>query len=788
MNIRGEAGRGKWVIFDADNTLWDVEALYDSARHEFCFQVAKLSDKDVEEIEAHQRETDRNLKKTYGYSASRFARSFEDTLHHFIPNPRNDLIAKVRKIAERVFYEKAEVYPELEDVLRGLCAAGFKLGIVTAGEEWVQRWRLDDFHLRPLFHALKIVDSKSKGALDEFCERNLVGKEESFFIGDSVDSDIIPAHEAGLTPVLLRGHHHWQEGETKEVPNSVDCVELNYVTDLQDYLDLDPIEYPHVPRKVPAFGIFEGGGAKGLAHVGVLAFLEERKFDLEAVAGTSAGALVAGLCAAGYTSYEIYHDEPTPGGLLDFDYLEVLGAEEWKRAEDFILDVTERASDLINSSGRISGLRAWMRLGSFLNSNKDDLASFNSEKGYFSLDDFRDRYDSWLKTKLIEKGRINTEEQGPVKFKNLVKDLYIVSTDVTGKKLKVFSNQTDPDQDVAEAVTASICIPAVFRPRDLSTTRQPNMHVDGGLLSNFPAWLFSTDPLRANPGKEFVPVFGVELQEKTDTTTPPPQGLFGFATDLVRTAVAGNKHLETRDMRRLLKIPVPVSVDTYAFDMGSGLRQKTYGEGKEAARLFFEKNLHAVSPRLIQPFLADIHSEMLATLQKLAKRKSIHLRVNIMTRVPPDEVILTSEWPQQQQIEILYHYNMDLDPDVVITFGPEEGGVGACFKERRIRKIDLEWSRDAYDVYGMTAVQQALVRKGLKSLMCIPMFDPNAIKITDETPIIGILNFDSDDKIVLDLFSNKGIKKDAIRMARIMANTWCDLAEKGDTAHGRQKG
>jgi len=161
----------------------------------------------------------------------------------------------------------------------------------------------------------------------------------------------------------------------------------------------------------------------------------------------------------------------------------------------------------------------------------------------------------------------------------------------------------------------------------------------------------------------------------------------------------------------------------------------------------------------------------------------MHLRVNIMARVPPDEVVWHSEWPQQQQIEILYHYNMDLDPDVFIAFAPEEGGVGACFKERRIQRIDLQWTRDAYYVYGMTAVQQAVVRRTLKSSMCVPMFDPNVPQITDETPIIAILNFDSDEN-VLDLFSELDIRKKATEMARMMANKWYDLAEKGETADG----
>jgi Patatin-like phospholipase len=49
-----------------------------------------------------------------------------------------------------------------------------------------------------------------------------------------------------------------------------------------------------------AFGVFEGGGAKGYAHVGALQAIEARGIELEAVAGSSIGAVIALLIAAGY--------------------------------------------------------------------------------------------------------------------------------------------------------------------------------------------------------------------------------------------------------------------------------------------------------------------------------------------------------------------------------------------------------------------------------------------------------------------------------------------------------
>ena len=51
--------------------------------------------------------------------------------------------------------------------------------------------------------------------------------------------------------------------------------------------------------------VLSGGGAKGLAHVGVLKAIEEAGIRDDYVAGTSMGAIVGGLYASGYSASEI---------------------------------------------------------------------------------------------------------------------------------------------------------------------------------------------------------------------------------------------------------------------------------------------------------------------------------------------------------------------------------------------------------------------------------------------------------------------------------------------------
>ncbi len=71
------------------------------------------------------------------------------------------------------------------------------------------------------------------------------------------------------------------------------------------------------PQKVGL--VLSGGGAKGLAHIGILKALEENNIPVDYIVGTSMGAIVGGLYAAGYSPSEI-EKIATSKEFLDWAY------------------------------------------------------------------------------------------------------------------------------------------------------------------------------------------------------------------------------------------------------------------------------------------------------------------------------------------------------------------------------------------------------------------------------------------------------------------------------------
>lgn len=186
--------------------------------------------------------------------------------------------------------------------------------------------------------------------------------------------------------------------------------------------------------------VLEGGGALGLAHVGVLRWFEQNHIPIDAIAGTSMGALVGVLYSTGMSGDEIQEffrgvdwnqalRNETPYGDLSF-----------RRKEDKQDYPNRMEFGLKNGVSFPSGFNSGHQVGLLL-----DRISLP----YSELQSF---------------------DQLPTPFRCVASDL------VTGKPT-VFDHGSLP-----EALRATMALPAIFSPvRD-----GDHIYVDGGLLDNLP--------------------------------------------------------------------------------------------------------------------------------------------------------------------------------------------------------------------------------------------------------------------------------------------------------------
>lgn len=290
-----------------------------------------------------------------------------------------------------------------------------------------------------------------------------------------------------------------------------------------------------------ADAVIEGGGVKGIGLVGAIYEAERRGYEWARLAGTSAGSIIAALLAAGYSAEELKEE------IMNLDY------RQFNKKEGI---------------GRIP------MLGSLLN--------LWINYGLYS----GDYIEEWTREKLLAK-RVT-------KFRDLEKTLCIIASDITNGEMLILPDDIkrygiNPDSlDIATAVRMSCSIPYYFRPvkiiRESKWRNTFNYIIDGGVLSNFPVWIFDKD---RNPRW---PTFGFRL---TSVKTGQPHKIsspisMGFAIINTMLEAHDEKHIEERNYVRSILVPT-MGVKTTDFEISKEKSNELFQAGVKAGEKFFNQ-------------------------------------------------------------------------------------------------------------------------------------------------------------------------------------------------------
>ncbi len=197
--------------------------------------------------------------------------------------------------------------------------------------------------------------------------------------------------------------------------------------------------------------VLSGGGARGLAHIGVIRALEENHIPIDYIAGTSAGAIVGCMYAQGYSPAQMDSIVNTDDflnwatGVIDEDY-----SYYFRKKEDNASWMTLKFSlDSIIQTTLPTNL---------VNSVPVDFALMESTAG------------------VIAKAKYN--------FDSLFVPFRCVAADIENKQTIIFRKG-----DLAQAVRASAAFPFYFKP----ILFEGKILYDGGMYNNFPADVLLTD-------------------------------------------------------------------------------------------------------------------------------------------------------------------------------------------------------------------------------------------------------------------------------------------------------
>ena len=453
-----------------------------------------------------------------------------------------------------------------------------------------------------------------------------------------------------------------------------------------------------------AYGIFQGGGAKGYAHVGALKAAEQRDIRFIRIAGTSAGAIIATLAAAGYTADELLDPTRPLGerGILDVDVAEVLDAEQYAA----VTNLEESFRSLCTIKTPRAGLigrwqrakREWKPL---LVARGLKLLALQAgmrvqlRRNFGAVD--TEPLVGWLDNRLREK----IGGAGPVTFGDLAMRLRMVAANLRTGRIERFGFPGDENLAVAPATIASACYPFFFRP----VISGADMFVDGGLLSNLPVWLFDDE---RDDDTSHLPTFGFRLIN--DALVPKdqvaPTRFFSYAQRILQTLSSGGRDLEERRIDYYHGIDLPARIGMLSFKEARAEAPRLVETARTSVEEYFRREVGPQDPeqmRRVLMLVVDLLSEHYGW-------RGERVRAHIL--LPEAD---------GRHARTVYSCNMDSDADDHLRVRTDVDGVGAVF---RLREPVYVVSRPgAVIAPGALKYEMKARPAEIGGLYSIPMFD-----------------------------------------------------------------
>jgi NTE family protein len=281
----------------------------------------------------------------------------------------------------------------------------------------------------------------------------------------------------------------------------------------------------------------EGGGVLGTAYSGVIDVLDELKIlpELTHFAGSSAGAIVAGLLACKLKSSDIKYI------LMNLDYTKF-------RDGSWILPAN--LYNLINYYG-------WYR-GEIIKSMFEDILEKYVGDRKITFKGVKDKYGTTLIT---------------------------TTTDI-GTRMTIYRTpENSSDVMIADAIHESASYPLIYPPIKGMNT----IYVDGGMLNNYPIRkLYDYIPSKQVIGCKLVS--GIDTNKCLNAVPKIPTNLLEYVELLIEILHEQNikVHVEDEDWERTIKINVG-TISSTNFKIDTLERDQLIEAGREAANKFFKK-------------------------------------------------------------------------------------------------------------------------------------------------------------------------------------------------------
>ena len=225
------------IAFDADDTLWHNELLYEQTQAGLVELLADYADSQT--VVQRLFETEMQNLELYGYGIKSFTLSMIETAIEL----SNGQISgrKIRQIidfARNMLTAEINLLEQVPQTIQAL-AASYRLMVITKGDLLDQQAKLARSGLADYFEAIEIVSEKSEETYRAMLQQRGIAPARFLMVGNSLRSDILPVVAIGGRAVYVPYHLTWQHEVVDEIEEGHQngYYELEHLGQLPELLD-----------------------------------------------------------------------------------------------------------------------------------------------------------------------------------------------------------------------------------------------------------------------------------------------------------------------------------------------------------------------------------------------------------------------------------------------------------------------------------------------------------------------------------------------------------------------
>ncbi|WEK55859.1 MAG: HAD hydrolase-like protein [Candidatus Cohnella colombiensis] len=205
------------ILFDLDDTLVYCNKYFHAIVAQFQEKMNEWfapSGVTREEMMKKHEEIDIAGVQVLGFNSEHFPQSFVDTYRYYkqLTGRSGSGLEEDQlwKLGLSVYDIEIEPYPLMEETLDSLARQGHELHLYTGGDHLIQRKKIDQMRLERYFQdRIYVRMHKNTSALEKILSEGQFDRTQTWMIGNSIRTDVMPALQCGIHSIYLKQEEEW---------------------------------------------------------------------------------------------------------------------------------------------------------------------------------------------------------------------------------------------------------------------------------------------------------------------------------------------------------------------------------------------------------------------------------------------------------------------------------------------------------------------------------------------------------------------------------------------------